>query len=261
MVTIEDLREKGLMDEDLLCLGGGHGVRAYLPVDLQRFSIDLDFYSNCEDIHDIKNKLSKISGFKSVGYGEQAEGRFKMYDSAPPKSLKKCTIALTKHYKHHFSYFDVQPEFYVTVSNTMLVGRKELRKPKSYIKIQYVKEAVPVLSPGTIITSKILALPTRKLKDFYKDIFDIYALFKWGEVSVDEKEIDQRLSKSGYKIERTEVFTKFKLSSDQANARNAIKLPTVSRSKYLNDWASINEFVKSKVMERLERSRILPTYT
>jgi len=29
-----------------LCLGGGHGVRAYLPQNLQRFSIDLDFYSN-----------------------------------------------------------------------------------------------------------------------------------------------------------------------------------------------------------------------
>lgn len=92
MVTIEDLRQRGLMNENPLCLGGGHGARAYLPVDLQRFSIDLDFYSNCGDIHDIKNDLSKVPGFKVIGYGEQTEGRFKRYDSLPPKSLKNVQL-------------------------------------------------------------------------------------------------------------------------------------------------------------------------
>ncbi len=74
-------------------MGGGHGVRAFLPQDLQRFSIDLDFYSTEGNIHDILARVRKIPGLKYAGYGIESEGRFKRYDSLVPADVEKCTIS------------------------------------------------------------------------------------------------------------------------------------------------------------------------
>lgn len=248
------------MKNELLVLGGGHGVRAYLPVELQRFSIDLDLYSRADDIHEVKAQLSKIPGFTIKGYGLQTNGGFKRFDSPPPSDVKKCTIAFTKSYSQSFRYYDVPPEFYVTVSNTIDIGEMKHKKPKSYIPIEYVKGLIPVLSPATIIASKIVALPVRKIKDFYKDVFDIYALFNKSEDPVNEEDLVQRLSNSGAKIAEAEVRGKFKQSSDRNNARNAIKLPSTSRDKYLGDWNSMNTFVRNKALEHLQSSGILIRY-
>ncbi|MHB1908594.1 MAG: hypothetical protein ACYCQJ_06940 [Nitrososphaerales archaeon] len=54
LVTLEELRASKMMSStNPICLGGGHGVRSYLPQELQRFSIDLDFYSAEPDIQNI----------------------------------------------------------------------------------------------------------------------------------------------------------------------------------------------------------------
>ncbi len=240
-----------------ICLGGGHGVRAYLPRELQRFSIDLDFYSNDGDVHNILKQVSGFSDLKLVGYGAESEGRFKRYDSAVPDELKKCTLALLKRYRQSFKTGNVDPEFYVTISNTLAFGKYEMRKPKSYIGIEYVKEEVPVLSPALIIASKIRIIRHRKVKDMYKDIFDIYALFNSSDISVDEAEIVNALAATGSSVRKPELFQKFRETSDAGNARNAIKLPSESRSSYLKNWNAINAFVKKKALTVLERARML----
>jgi predicted nucleotidyltransferase component of viral defense system len=240
-----------------ICLGGGHGVRAYLPQDLQRFSIDLDFYSNDGNIHSILKEVSRFRALQPVGYGLESEGRFKRYDSAVPAELKKCTVALLKRYSQSFKSGDVDPEFYVTISNTLASSRYEMRKPKSYIGIEYVKEEVPVLPPALIIASKIRIIPHRKVKDLYKDIFDMYALLKLSDMPVDEAEIVAALSASGSRVRKPELFQRFKETSDAGNARNAIKLPSESRRNYLEDWKSVNSFVKKEALTVLERAGIL----
>ncbi|HVC27569.1 MAG TPA: nucleotidyl transferase AbiEii/AbiGii toxin family protein [Nitrososphaerales archaeon] len=240
-----------------LCLGGGHGVRAYLPQELQRFSIDLDFYSNDGDVHNILREVSGLRDLKPVGYGAESEGRFKRYDSAVPAELKRCTVALLKRYIQSFKSGDVDPEFYVTVSNTLAFGKYEMRKPKSYIGVEYVKEEVPVLSPALIIASKVRIIPHRKVKDLYKDVFDIYALFNSSDISVDDSEIIAALSATGSRVRKPELFQRFKETSDPRNARNAIKLPSESRRSYLEDWKSMNAFVKKKAITVLEGAGML----
>jgi predicted nucleotidyltransferase component of viral defense system len=258
LVTIEELRSNGLMKLDNpLCLGGGHGVRAFLPQELQRFSIDLDFYSKEENIHRVLRRLGKIPSLKQVGYGIESGDRFKKYDSRVPTSLEKCTAALTKHYQQSFSLAGVESEFSVTVTNTLTPVRHELRKPKSYIGIEYVKEKIPILAPALIIASKIRAVRTRKLKDLYKDIFDIYALFKLSDASFDDKQIISALSDPTMQLKKAEIYGKFKESSDKDNARSAIKLPKESRQKYLKDWKYINSFVKNKTLALLDRAGAL----
>lgn len=138
-------------------------MRAYLPQDLQRFSIDLDFYSSEKDIHNVLGEVDRLQTLKPVGYGIESEGRFKRYDSFIPTDMKRCTVALLKRYSQSFSAGDVEPEFYVTISNTLPSIKYEWRKPKSYIGIEYVKEQVPILSPELIIAGKIrksIAPPT-----------------------------------------------------------------------------------------------------
>ncbi len=258
MVAIEELRERGLMGGIFpLCLGGGHGTRAYLPSDLQRFSIDLDFYSGVHDVHQIIKKIEVIQGFKLVGYGLETEGRFKKFDSLPPANIKKCTLAFAREYRQAFKHGEVEPKFYVTVSNTSSIATWESKKPKSYIGIDYVKQPVPVLSPIALVTGKILALPTRKTKDVYKDVFDIYALFNWGDTEVDEGKLEEELSKTGSKIGEKDIQKKFKVTSNEANARSAIKLPSESRKRYLADWKSINIFVRNKTLKLLTDSDVL----
>ncbi len=237
-----------------LCLGGGHGVRAYLPQDLQRFSIDLDFYSNQGNIQSILKEIGRLRALEPVGYGVESGGRFKRYDSAVPADLKRCTVALLKRYRQSFKSGDVDPEFYVSISNTLASSKYEMRKPKSYIGIEYVKQEVPILSPAVIIASKIRIIPYRKIKDLYKDIFDIYALLKLSDSSVDESDIASALPASESSVRKTDLFSKFKETSDAGNARNAIKLPSESRRKYLEDWKSINSFVKREVLRILERA-------
>lgn len=79
LVTIGELRAAGLMNlKNPICLGGGHGVRSYLPQELQRFSMDLDFYSNEENIHNILMALGRLGTLDQVGYGMESEGKFKM---------------------------------------------------------------------------------------------------------------------------------------------------------------------------------------
>jgi hypothetical protein len=132
-----------------------------------------------------------------------------------------------------------------------------MRKPKSYIGIEYVKEEVPVLSPALIIAGKIMIIPHRKVKDMYKDIFDIYALLNSSDVSVNESEIVTALVATDSRIMKSELFQKFKETSDAGNARNAIKLPSESRSTYLKDWNSINAFVKKEALTVLEIAGML----
>jgi len=232
-------------------------VRAYLPQNLQRFSIDLDFYSNEANIQNIVKEISRFGTLKVVGYGLESEGKFKRYDSAVPADLKKCTVALLKRYDQSFKSGEVDPEFYLTISNTLPSNRYEMRKPKSYIGIEYVKEEVPVLPPSLIIASKIRIIQHRKIKDLYKDIFDIYALLKLSDVSVDESEIVAALSVNGSRVRRPGLFQRFKETSDAGNARNAIKLPAESRRSYLEDWESINSFVKKEALTVLERAGML----
>ncbi len=227
-------------------------MRAFLPQELQRFSIDLDFYSNEKNIHKVLKRVSKIPGFEHVGYGIESEGRFKRYDSPVPAGLEKCTVALIKHYQQSFSLVSVEPEFYVTMSNTLSSVRYELRKPKSYIGIEYVKEKVPILTPALIIASKIRSIRTRKLKDLYKDIFDIYALLKLSDASVNDAEVVSALSVPKTQMQKAEIYQKFKESSDKDNAKNAIKLPKESRQKYLTEWKHINSFVRDKTFGLLE---------
>jgi len=240
-----------------LCLGGGHGVRAYLPQDLQRFSIDLDFYSNEQNVHDILKAIGRLRTFNQVGYGLESDGRFKRYDSTIPASLKRCTVAFLKQYRQSFKSGDVNPEFYVTVSNTLAFDRYEMRRPKSYIGIEYVKREVPVLPPALIIASKIRIIPQRKIKDLYKDVFDIFALLKRADTAADEAEVVAALSAMNSRIKRYELFQKFKETSDADNARNAIKLPSESRRSFLEDWSSINTFVKEWALTVLERAGML----
>jgi predicted nucleotidyltransferase component of viral defense system len=240
-----------------ICLGGGHGVRAYLPRDLQRFSIDLDFYSNDEDIHSVLKEVGRFPTLEQVGYGVESEGRFKRYDSAVPAGMKKGTVALLERYRQSFRSGDVDPEFYVTISNTLAFGRFEMRRPKSYIGIEYVRNEVPVLPPALIVASKIRVIPYRKVKDLYKDIFDIFALLKLADSTVDGAEVVAALSATNSRVKKHDLFEKFKETSDASNAKSAIKLPSESRRSYLGDWSSINSFVKDWVLVVLERAGML----
>jgi predicted nucleotidyltransferase component of viral defense system len=258
LVTIEELREGGMMKlKRPICLGGGHGVRAYLTQELQRFSIDLDFYTMDKNIHNILKEANRFRALEPVGYGLESEGRFKRYDSMVPADLKKCTVALLKRYQQSFKSGDVTPEFYVTISNTFAFDTYEMRKPRSYIGIEYVKEDVPVLPPALIVASKIRIIPNRKIKDLYKDIFDIFALLRLSGLSVREGEIVARLREIGSRVRKSEVFEKFTETSDAGNARSAIKLPSESRRSYLKDWDSMHSFVKKVVLRVLQRAKVL----
>ncbi len=258
LVAIEELRSNGLMDPlGSLCLGGGHGVRACLPQDIQRFSIDLDFYSNSINIQDLSKKISALEKFERVGYGIEVEGRFKTYDSQPPDSLKRGTIAFTKEYHQAFQGSEVDPKFFVTICNSIAPVTFEPRKPKSYIGIEYVKGEIPILSPELIIAGKILALQHRKIKDFYKDVFDIHALLKLSGTTVHIDKVIGPLATSNLIFTENEVHDKFKESSNYDNARNAIKLPSQSREKYLKDWGTINSFVKGWTIGVLTKAGVL----
>ncbi len=246
-----------MQPENPLVLGGGHGVRAYLPQDLQRFSIDLDFYSSDGNMQNALKGISRFRSLKTVGYGLESEGRFKRYDSVVPADLRRGTVALTKRYSQSFRSGEVEPEFYVTISNTLPSIRYEMRKPKSYIGFEYIRGEVPVLSPAQIIASKIRIITHRKTKDLYKDVFDIYALFKFSDSSVDQSEVVAAFSATASTSRKSDLFKRFKETSDVGNARNAIRLPLVSKQKYLGDWKSINYFVRQEALTIVERAGAL----
>lgn len=240
-----------------ICLGGGHGVRSYLPEDLQRYSIDLDFYSSNPDIQNVLAQISKLAGFKQVGYGMESEGKYKRFDSLVPDNIKKCTVAITKEYKQSFKHGEVESKFYVTISNTLDLPKHELRKPKSYIGIEYVKEKIPVLPPAPIIASKVRIIPIRKVKDLYKDIFDVYALLKLGDCSVQKSDIVEILSKNQFKIKKFDLLEKLKAASGIDGAKNAIKLSSSAKDAYLSEWDSIHDYVKALTLEVLEKANML----
>ena len=227
-------------------------MRAFLPQELQRFSIDLDFYSIEPNVHNVLARIEN-SDLNYAGYGAESEGIFKRYESPIPSKVEKCTIALIKRYRQAFGLGGLDPEFYVTISNTFPSIKWDLRKPKSYIGIDYVKEVIPILSPNLIIASKIRALPTRKIKDFYKDIFDIHALFDLSDVGVDETEITSALSAPRLMIQKSEVYDKFRETSSEENAKTAIRLPRESKNKYLADWKHTNSAVKEMTLRVLEK--------
>jgi len=161
--------------------------------------------------------------------------------SVPLPSLKK--------YNQSFKLGEVAPEFYLTVSNTLAFNTFHTRKPKSFIGVEYVKCEVPVLQPAVIIAEKVRIIPHRKTKDLYKDIFDIYALFNLSGTEIRDSQIVTMLAATGLKVSRYQLLSRFKETSDPSNARNAIKLPTHSRTSYLKDWCGINSFVRDKVLD------------
>ena len=59
------------------------------------------------------------------------------------------------------------------------------------------------------------------------------------------------------RVRKADLFNRFKETSDVANARNAIKLPSESRRKYLDAWKSINSFVKQEALTILDKARAL----
>ncbi|MCL4517775.1 MAG: nucleotidyl transferase AbiEii/AbiGii toxin family protein [Thaumarchaeota archaeon] len=243
--------------ENPLCLGGGHGVRTYLPQDLQRFSIDLGFCTNEPNIHSIQEKFKKFGNFKHAGYGLESEGKFKRYDSPLPKDLTKCTLALTKRYTQAFKFGDMPSEFYVTICNTYRLDKLEMRRPKSYIGFEYVKKEIPVLPAAQIIAGKIMIIPRRTVKDLYKDIFDVYCLMKHSGLSIERSEIVAAMLGSRIRMQRSEIYEKFKETSSASNARNAIKLPSGSKADYLKDWGSINSFVKNEALALLGSAKLV----
>lgn len=229
-----------------LVLGGGHGVRAYLPQELQRFSIDLDFYSGAPDIHQTLDALGGIPGVKEVGYGVQEETRFKRYDSAVPEDLKRCTVAFTRSYSQSFKLGDVPSEFYITVTNVQPPESFEMRRPKSYISADYVKGEIPILDATRIVSSKMQIIPFRPVKDLYKDIFDIYALMRLSDTKVSEEGLVESLREARLKLGSSKLYERFKQTSGVDGAKNAIKLPRGARRSYLEDWTTIHDFVKDQ---------------
>ncbi len=247
LITLEEFRTKGLMKGgDPLVLGGGHGVRAYLPQELQRFSIDLDFYSNAPDIHQTLKDLKRVGDVREVGYGIQEEKRFKRYDSAVPTDLRQCTVALVRSYHQSFKLGDVPPEFSITVTNTHPPKSFEMRKPKSYISVDYVKGEIPVLPASQIIAGKMQIIPHRPVKDLYKDIFDIYALTKLSDARVTRPELVASLKEARVKLTPSILYERFKETSGADGAKNAIKLPKEARRTYLDNWDGIYAFVKEE---------------
>jgi predicted nucleotidyltransferase component of viral defense system len=252
--TMEVLRNKGFMqDMNGLILGGGHGVRAYLPEILQRYSIDLDFYSNIQDIGTMKQLLEDM-GFVYKGYGATFEGKYKRFDAPLPSGFENGTVALTRNYEQHFKLTSVPPEFYVTVSNDHLTESFVMKRPKSYIPIEYVKADIPILPPEVIIASKIRALTVRSVKDVYKDLFDIHALYKNERIS--DKRVMHSLQQFGPKLSEYEVYEAIKCASHEDEAKRAVKIPQEGMS-ILKDWKNTTKLLRAKILMLLKGASCL----
>jgi predicted nucleotidyltransferase component of viral defense system len=251
---MEQLRSSKLTEgNERLVLGGGHGVRSYLPRELQRFSIDLDFYCNTDDLSTIKSQLDNLK-FTYVGYGVTEDGMFKRYDAPIPAGFFKGTLAFTRTYQQQFKLGAVPPEFYVTVCNDLKIEGIEMRRPRSYIPIDYVKEDVPVLPAEVIIASKIRILNTRQVKDLYKDLFDIHALYE--NFSVKDDLVVNSLKQFAPKISEHEVHERIKHASHVDEARRAIKLPK-NGSAILNNWKEVTTHLRTKVITLLKDASCL----
>ena len=252
--TLEELRSSGLTEGyEQLVLGGGHGVRSYLPQGLQRFSIDLDFYSNLKDFLRIKSQLESMK-FEYVGYGASDDGVFKRYDAPLPEGFSKGTLAFTRSYLQQFKIGAVPPVFYVTVCNDLKINGIEMRRPRSYIPIDYVKGDVPVLQAEVIIASKIRILTVRQVKDLYKDLFDIYALYS--NSSVNDDRVVSSLKQFTPRISEHEVHERIKHASHVDEAKRAIKLPK-NGSSILKDWKAITANLRSKIISLLKDASCL----
>ncbi len=252
--TLEKLRIAGFMKgNDKLVLGGGHGVRAYLPRNLQRFSIDLDFYSNISDFAEMKNSLEK-TGFVYRGYGASEGGIYKRYDAPLPEHFRRGTMALTGKYVQHFKIGGVLPEFYATVSNELVIESFVMRRPMSYLPIDYVKEELPILPAEVIIASKIRIISVRPTKDVYKDLFDIHALYKYQRIS-DEKVIES-LRRFGPKISKYEILNRIRTASHEKEAKRAVKLPADGLN-ILENWGTTTKELRTKIISLLEEAACL----
>lgn len=256
LTTIEEFRSSGFMEgNEKLVLGGGHGVRAYLPNILQRYSLDLDFYSNTEDIVVMKERLENM-GFTYKGYGILEEGRFKRIDAPLPIGLKRATIALSRTYRQSFKIASVPPEFYVTVDNLRRIDATVKRRPRSYIPIEYVKEDIPVLPAETIIASKIAIIQIRPTKDLYKDLFDIHALCNKSDYPVTDGKIAEHLRAFSPKIPDRAIHERIKGASDESEARRAVKLPKEGW-QLLGGWKETTQSLRWKIVALLKEANCL----
>ncbi len=251
---MERLRASRLTEgKEKIVLGGGHGVRSYLPQGLQRFSIDLDFYSNLDDFLRIKKQLEKMK-FEYVGYGVSKNGVFKRYDAPLPESFSKGTLGFTGHYQQQFKLASVPPVFYITVCNDLKIEAVEMKRPRSYIPIDYVKGDVPVLQAEVIIASKIRILTVRPVKDLYKDLFDIYALY--ANSSVNDDRVVNSLKQFAPRMSEHEVHERIKHASHEDEAKRAIKLP-MSGGGLLKNWKEITANLRVKIIGLLKDASCL----
>ena len=238
---------------DKLVLGGGHGVRAYLPQNLQRFSIDLDFYSNIDDISEMKNRLEKLR-FPYKGYGATEVGIYKRYDAPLPKDFERGTIALTGKYIQHFKIGGALPEFYVTVTNEHVIDSFVMRRPMSYIQASFVKDELPFLPAEVLIASKVRIIEVRPTKDLYKDLFDIHALYKHQKIN-DEKVIES-LRKFGPKVSKYRILERIKGASHENEVRRAVKLPKDGLD-ILDNWSATTKELRAKIVSLLGEASCL----
>lgn len=252
--TLEELRNSRLTEgNERLVLGGGHGVRSYLPRELQRYSIDLDFYSNAIDLSEIKNRLEGMQ-FNYVGYGVTEDGIFKRYDTPPPSNFSRGTLAFTRHYMQQFKLASVPPEFYVTVCNDYEIDSVEMKRPRSYIPIEYVSGDLPVVPAEIIIASKVSIITVRPAKDLYKDLFDIHALYT--NCDINHERVVMSLKRFGPRMSEYQVHDRIKHASHEDEAKRAIKLPK-NGNALLKDWKTITVNLRTKIISLLKEASCL----
>lgn len=192
--------------------------------------------------------------FEYVGYGVSESGVFKRYDAPLPEGFSKGTLAFTGHYQQQFKLASVPPVFYVTVSNDLKIGEVEMKRPRSYIPIDYVKGDVPVLQAEVIIASKIRILTVRAVKDLYKDLFDIYALY--ANSSVNDDRVVNSLKQFAPRMSEHEIHDRIKHASHEDEAKRAIKLP-MSGGAALKDWKEITANLRVKIISLLKDASCL----
>jgi hypothetical protein len=179
------------------------------------------------------------------------DGMFKRYDAPIPAGFSNGTLAFTRSYQQQFKLGAVPPEFYVTVCNDLKIQEIQMRRPKSYIPIDYVKDDVPVLLAEVIIASKIKILNIRQVKDLYKDLFDIYALY--GNSSINDDLVVNSLKEFAPRMSEHEVHERIKHASHVDEAKRAIKLPK-NGSEILDNWKEVTTNLRTKVISLLKNA-------
>jgi len=129
-----------------------------------------------------------------------------------------------------------------------------MRRPRSYIPIDYVKADIPVLEAEVIIASKIKILPVRQVKDLYKDLFDIHALYT--NSSVSDARVVSSLRQVAPRISEYVVHERIKHASHVDEAKRAIKLPK-NGGAILKDWKAITTNLRLKIIGLLKDASCL----